>query len=188
MDHREKWNRKHKERLDELREPVPNERLKNLSPYMQGGTALDIACGLGGNSLFLAQLGYEVMAVDISEVAADYVQEMAVKQGLMVTTMIGDLTKITSLPLKKHSFDFVMNTYYLERSIIPYVKELVKQNGFFFMETYYKSPNAEHQRVSSQYKLESNELLAEFLDWKILFFEENGQEGRQTIFCQKQGI
>jgi tellurite methyltransferase len=54
------------------------------------------------------------------------------------------------------------------------------------METYYQSPYIEEQGVSDQYKLNSNELLAEFGDWKVLYFEENEQEGWQSIFCQKR--
>jgi 2-polyprenyl-3-methyl-5-hydroxy-6-metoxy-1,4-benzoquinol methylase len=36
-----------------------------------GGRALDLACGLGGNAVFLARRGFEVDAVDISEVGIE---------------------------------------------------------------------------------------------------------------------
>ncbi|NHM31465.1 class I SAM-dependent methyltransferase [Neobacillus terrae] len=183
MDQLDKWNKKHKDRLDDLKELQPNVRLKNLSQYLRGGKALDIACGLGGNSVFLAQSGYEVLAVDFSEVATKFIYDWASKKKLPVTTLTEDLTNFGSLPLEKHSYDFVNMTYYLDRSIFPAIKRLLKPNGYFFMETYYLTPNV--QKVSDQYKLHSNELLTEFLGWKILYFEENEQEGRQTIFCQK---
>jgi tellurite methyltransferase len=50
------------------------------------------------------------------------------------------------------------------------------------METFYLSPKNENQGVSNHYKLQPGELLADFSDWKVLFYEENEQEGRQTIF------
>ena len=186
MNHREKWDKKHHERLNHLEEPAPNKRLKKLASNLQGGKALDVACGLGGNSLFLGRLDYEVLAVDLSEVAINHVREQAAHHGLRVNALNSDLTDIESLALKAESFDLVLKTYYLDRTLFPFVKELVKKNGMFFMETFYHSPLAVEERVSSQYKLNSNELLAEFSDWKILFFEENEQEGRQTILCQKQ--
>lgn len=186
MNHREKWDKKHHERLNQIEEPAPNKRLEKLTSNLQGGKALDIACGLGGNSLYLAQLDYDVLAVDLSEVAINYVGEQAVNRRLRINAINGDLTDFKSLPIKVGSFDLVVKTYYLDRSLFPTVKELVKRNGLFFMETYYHSPRAEEERVSSQYKLDSNELLAEFMGWKVLYFEENEQEGRQTILCQKQ--
>jgi tellurite methyltransferase len=185
MNTKSKWNGKHKERIDNLKELIPNERLKNLVSYLEGGSALDLACGLGGNSLLLAKLGYQVQAMDISDVAISYLQEQALQQQLTIYPCLADLTEWGSLHLKKDSFDLVVITYYLDRSIFPFIPSIVKENGYFFMETFYRSQLSENQGVSNQYKLQSNELLSKFGDWKVLFFEENEQEGRQTIFCQK---
>ncbi|WHY84080.1 methyltransferase domain-containing protein [Neobacillus novalis] len=185
MNLRIKWNNKYKERINQREEPVPNVRLKNLSSYLTGGPALDLACGLGGNSLFLARLNFQVQAIDISDVAINYLQELAAKKKLAIYAQLSDLTEITSLNLPKNSFNLVVITNYLDRSLFPLVKSIIKEDGYFFMETFYMSPKHENQGVSNQYKLQPGELLAEFGDWKILFYEENEQEGRQTIFCQK---
>jgi tellurite methyltransferase len=185
MNSREKWDNKHEERLNQFKEPVPNERLKNLASYLKGEAAIDLASGLGGNSLFLAGMGYEVQAFDLSETAVKYVREQAGRLGLKVDVFVKDLTEFDSLPFKEASFDLAVITYYLDRSLLAFVKGIIKEKGFFFMETYYSSPKAEIHKVSSQFRLESNELLREFQPWKILYFEENENEGRQTIFCQK---
>jgi tellurite methyltransferase len=185
MNPKSKWNKKHNERINLQEQPAPNARLKNLSPYFTGGSALDLACGLGGNSLFLARLNYRVEAVDISEVAVNYILEQAAKEQLAIFPLIGDLTEINTLHFKRNTFNLVVITYYLDRALFPFVKSIVKENGYFFMETFYMSPQNENQGVSNQYKLNSKELLSEFGNWKVLFFEENEQEGRQTIFCQK---
>ncbi|MFJ5717007.1 methyltransferase domain-containing protein [Neobacillus sp. NPDC093127] len=185
MNSRNKWNNKHKERISHLEEPKPNARLENLASYLKGGPALDLACGLGGNSLFLARLNFQVQAIDISDVAVNYLQDIAAKQKLAIYPQLSDLTEITTLNLQKNSFNLVVITNYLDRSLFPLVKSIIKEDGYFFMETFYMSPKHENLGVSNQYKLEPGELLAEFGDWKILFYEENEQEGRQTIFCQK---
>ncbi|WP_066066770.1 class I SAM-dependent methyltransferase [Neobacillus soli] len=186
MDQRTKWNSKYKERLIQLEEPLPNVRLANLSPYLNGGSALDLACGLGGNSLFLARLNFQVQAIDLSDVAVSYLQEIAAKQNLAINPRLCDLTKLTNLNLNKSSISLIVITYYLDRTLFPFVKSILKENGYFFMETFYTSPISENQGVSNHYKLQPGELLAEFGDWKVLFYEENEQEGRQTIFCQNQ--
>ena len=185
MDPKNKWNKKYSERINEQVDPKPNPRLMNLSPYLTGGLALDLACGLGGNSLFLAGLNYQVQAIDISEVAINFLQEQAKNQNLEIIPRVADLTKDKFLENKPSFFDLVVISYYLERSLFPCVKKCIKRNGYFFMETYYLSPQTENKGISNQYKLQEHELLAEFKDWHVLFFEENEQEGRQTIFCQK---
>ncbi|CAM3790259.1 class I SAM-dependent methyltransferase [Mesobacillus thioparans] len=185
MDSQEKWNSKYKDRLTKKLSPEPNNRLLNLSRYFGEGKALDIACGLGGNSIFLAEMGYEVTAIDISDVAVDYVQEQAADKKLNITVKTADLTKEASV-FTDVKYDLAVMTYYLDRSLFPLMKELIKADGYLFIETFFQNGSSGNQSVSNRYKLESNELLKEFGDWRVLYFEENEQEGRQTIFCQYQ--
>jgi tellurite methyltransferase len=185
LDSQNKWNRKYKERLDSFDVPEANARLKNLSQYLNGGTALDIACGLGANSVFLAEIGYHVEALDLSDVAINYVNELSKLHQLSVSPCLCDLTDWRNLNVNDNSVDLVVITYYLDRSIFPFVKASIRENGYFFMETFYLSPQTEQQNVSDQYKLRPKELLTEFGDWQVLYYEENEKEGRQTIFARK---
>jgi ubiquinone/menaquinone biosynthesis C-methylase UbiE len=184
MDTRMKWNEKHKEHLNQKKEPIANQRLVALSSYFSGGNALDIACGLGGNSLFLAEKNYQVEAIDISDIAINYIQEQAKKRKLEIYPQKFDLSDLNKLHWPNDSFNIAVMTYYLDRDLFPIVKRIIKENGYFYMETYYQSPQ-KNQSISNKYKLLPLELLNEFSEWKILYFEENEHEGRQTIFCQK---
>jgi tellurite methyltransferase len=186
MNSRTKWNRKHKERLVEQKEPAPNPRLQNLSAYLTGGTALDLACGLGGNSMFLARMNYQVQAIDISDVAIHFIQEQAAQNNLNIHPQVADLTDLSESEFPNSPYHLVVITFYLDRSLFPILKNLIKADGYLFIETFYQTPQKEDQGVSNQYKLQPKELLSQFGDWNVLFFEENEQEGRQTIFCQKQ--
>jgi tellurite methyltransferase len=186
MDSETKWNAKHKEHLDQQKEPRVNPRLENLSSYFMGGRALDIACGLGGNSMFLAKMNYQVQAVDISDIAISYIQEQSAKRQLQIEPKKCDLSDLNNLYWEKDSFHLAVITYFLDRKLFPIVKKIIKENGYFFMETFLQSPQ-NNQNISNNYKLMPQELLSEFTGWKILFYEENEKEGRQTIFCQKTG-
>jgi tellurite methyltransferase len=146
---------------------------------------VDLACRLGANSLFLADHHYAVKAFDISEVAVNHVNRLALKEHATVHANVCDLSQWGNLDLKENSIDFLVTTYYLDRTIFPYVKSIIKEGGYFFMETFYLSRSHTNENVSNQYKLQPNELLTEFKDWHVLFYEENEQEGRQTIFAKK---
>lgn len=184
MDSQKKWNQKYSDKLMDRVLPEPNRRLVELTAYLDGGSAIDLASGLGGNSLYLAEHGYDVSALDISEVAIQFVQEQADQHNLNITASIADLTKDTAA-FSNHKYDLAVMTYYLDRSLFPLIKQVLNTDGYMFFETFYKNDSAAQKHVSNEYKLNSNELLNEFREWKILFFEENEQEGRQTIFCQK---
>ncbi len=51
-------------------------------PYLTGGRALDFACGIGRHTLWLAELGYQVDAVDISMAGLQHLAERAKEGGL----------------------------------------------------------------------------------------------------------
>lgn len=183
MDPKQKWNNKYKERLQKEGEVSPNERLTGLAPYFQGGTALDFACGLGTNSLFLANSGFTVKALDISEVAIEHLKQ---QENPFIDALVCDLTEKERLPLKDEFFDLVVISYYLDREILPFIKSVTKEGGMIFMETFYLSPEAKKEHVSDQFKLQPQELLTQFKGWHILFYEENEKEGRQTILARKK--
>lgn len=185
MEPKMKWNQKYRERLKEFNHLEPNKRLIMQSSYLNGGTALDLACGLGGNSQFLAERGYHIHAIDISDVALSFLKEDAAEKQLSIQTHLCDLSEWHTPHSMPKSFDMVVMTYYLDRTIFSQVQSLVQENGYFFMETYFLSPLEVNNKVSDKYKLQPQELLTRFKEWKILFFEENEIEGRQTIFCQK---
>lgn len=67
---REKWESRYRDNLGNLEPSFPVERFVSLASC---GKALDIACGSGRNSLFLAEKGFRVDAVDISATAIEHV-------------------------------------------------------------------------------------------------------------------
>lgn len=187
MDDKNKWNEKYRERLEDSNSSKVNDNLKKFAAYFQGGHAVDLACGLGGNSLYLAQLNYDVTALDISDVAVKHVQELADYHGLSVHATVCDLTKIANLPLKENHYDLVIITNYLQRDLFPILSKIVKENGLIFIETFYKTPNStdKNDHMPEKFKLNSNELLNVFHNWQILFYEENEFVGKQLIFARK---
>lgn len=67
---------------------------------------LDAACGIGTQSIGLAQLGYEITASDISPAEIDQAQAEATQRGLRITFGVADMRKLA----QSHSrlFDVVI--------------------------------------------------------------------------------
>lgn len=71
----DKWNLRHKNN------PIPSEPLALLRQFITAaprGKALDIACGMGRNSRFMRDCGFEVESIDISDFAITSLQMNAI--------------------------------------------------------------------------------------------------------------
>src|SRR5579862_4290827 len=67
---------------------------------LPAGKALDLGCGTGTNSIYLAQHGWDVSAVDFTARALERASEKAARAGVMVKFYRGDVTRLGELPLR----------------------------------------------------------------------------------------
>ncbi|MBS4752618.1 class I SAM-dependent methyltransferase [Nocardioides sp. zg-ZUI104] len=67
----------------------PNQRLVEQVADLTPGTALDVACGEGGDAIWLASNGWRVTAVDVSEVALERTAQHAEEAGVDDRLRIG---------------------------------------------------------------------------------------------------
>ena len=71
----------------------PDEELVELVGPLEPGAALDLGCGTGRNSIWLASRGWRVTGVDASLVGLDHLRQRADELGLAApTTIVADLT------------------------------------------------------------------------------------------------
>lgn len=104
------------------------ERIKRLTT---GRRALDIACGEGRNSIFLAGHGFRVTGIDISEVGLAKAAQRAAEEGVAVEFVRADLD---SYPLGG-SFDLVLNFNFLLRRLVPVEVALLNPGGLLLFDT-----------------------------------------------------
>jgi tellurite methyltransferase len=74
-----KWNKKYQDTPSLLEERKPSGKLIEIIKKVKGKKALDIACGIGRNSIYLASNGFDVLALDISQVALDALKGKGLK-------------------------------------------------------------------------------------------------------------
>lgn len=70
----------------------PNQYLVEIAQTLDPGTALDLGCGQGRNSLWLASRGFEVTGLDLSPVAIEQATAVAAELELNVSFESVDLT------------------------------------------------------------------------------------------------
>lgn len=69
----------------------PDGSLAELARDLAPGRALDVGAGEGRNSLWLAQQGWRVTAIDMSAVALERLDTQAAQEGLAITTVVTDM-------------------------------------------------------------------------------------------------
>ena len=148
------------------------------------GWALDLAGGAGRNALFLAQRGWQVRLVDISEVGLGLAEEKARamlssgsqppsvgKQAYRVSPELMDLNTVTDLG--SELYDLIIVFYFLRRELFPAIVRALKPGGFLIYRTYtidrMKVPDGPDD---PKYLLQPNELLRAFSALRILHYHE----------------
>lgn len=104
---REDWDRRYEER-ELLWSASPNRFLVAEAAGLAPARALDLACGEGRNAIWLAELGWQVTAVDFSEVAIAKARERAARDGADVDFVCGDLLDYEPEP---EAYDLVLVLY-----------------------------------------------------------------------------
>ena len=99
-----------------------------------GGRALDVACGDGRNALFLAQLGYMVEAIDVSDVAIGALREATEARGLTMT-IAPRVVDLERAPLPAGPYDVIVVTNYLQRDLFEALQDALAPGGLLVFET-----------------------------------------------------
>jgi hypothetical protein len=88
---RQLWDQRYQAGL--LFGSAPNEYLRSQAYRLQAGmNAISVAEGQGRNSVWLAQLGLDVLATDISAVALAHADSLAAERGVRIRTECVDLS------------------------------------------------------------------------------------------------
>jgi 2-polyprenyl-3-methyl-5-hydroxy-6-metoxy-1,4-benzoquinol methylase len=148
------------------------------------GKALDLAMGEGRNGVFLATAGFQVTGLDISEKGLEKARKLAAERNVAIETKVVDLE---SHRLEPNAYDVVLCIYYLQRDLIPQIKQAVKPGGMVVIETYNLDYLKYNSRFNRQYLIESNELLDWFKDFKVIRYQtvDDGKTAFSSILAQK---
>lgn len=157
-----------------------------------GGVALDVACGDGRNSRYLAELGFAVEAVDVSDVAVAALHAAAAQRGLTVEPRRMDL-ETEPLPIAR--YDAVVQLNYLQRDLFGALARALAPGGILVVETVTRAHVEElGNRFDPRFVLNDNELLRAFPGLHVRHYREgvvvrSGKpRGVASLVAERRGV
>lgn len=151
----EKWDARY---LKNLGGTEPSSILKRYWSLASLGHALDIACGNGRNSIFLAEKGFVVDAADISTVATNHLAGRNPN-----INAIG--TDLDTWTIPQDRYALIVNIRFLDRRLFPMIQDGLRTGGILIFESFMDGEK-------DKYCLKQNELLRAFQSFRIVYYEE----------------
>ena len=117
----------------------PNDFLRdNFSKIPIGGSVLCLAEGEGRNAVFLAQQGYQVTAMDLSDVGLNKALQLARDRGVDIITQVADLA---DYEFGEAKWDGIVAIWAhlpkaVRQRVYAQIAPALKPNGVFILEAY----------------------------------------------------
>lgn len=168
MSDRARWETRYASRADDL-PAAPSRFLGEHGHLLPTGRALEVACGDGRNTLWLARQGYVVDAIDIAAAGLARLARVARRERLPVCPVLADLT---APPLVQGAYAVVLNIRFLQRSLFDVLRRCVRPGGVIVFETFLREQARTGHPRNPAFLLEPGELRARFADFTAIVDEE----------------
>lgn len=166
-EERTRWDDRYQDNERWRADHLPFPWLVERTPPVQNGLALDIACGLGHNALWLARQGYRVLGVDISLVALKRGLKAARSQNLDGQALFA-LVDMDHFRPPKAGFDLICVIRFLSRDLFPAIASALKPGGLLLCATLNWRYTKASPETPAVYLLSPGELGQAFADLEIV--------------------
>jgi SAM-dependent methyltransferase len=127
---------------------TPSPLVIDIASALPPGRALDLACGTGRNAHWLAERGWEVIAIDNSEEALEQVRTPKLRLDL----------EREPLPFGDATFDLVIIIRFLHRPLFDEAERVLKPGGVLIT----------HPKTAGRFAIHPGELDERFAGWEVL--------------------
>jgi tellurite methyltransferase len=169
---KDKWDTRYRDAIDPGAPATV--LIENLHLLPHNGTALDLACGLGANSLLLAERGLKTYAWDMSAVAIKKLHTIGVDRKLPIIAEVKDVL-IESIPTAH--YEVIVVTHYLERALTQAIIHALKPGGLLFYQTFTRTAVSAEGPQKDEWRLADGELLTMFKPLRPVVYREEGRIG-----------
>ncbi len=164
---RDKWNQRYAE--DSYHKNNPVVLLEDWLPKIPVGKALDVACGAGRNSFFLAQAGFRVDAIDISPEGLHKARQQAQSQGLNINWIEHDLDQAFRFDT---DYDLIVIMWYVNLALVTRLCDCLAAGGYLLCEEHLITDQDVIGPGSSNYRVEPGALREAVSGMDVLLYEE----------------
>ena len=158
----------------------PNEFLEDCLPDLPVGSAIDLGCGTGRDSVHMASLGWSVTAIDRLEDALDLgrgLERNYLTTGNSIQWKRMDLDRVVDFS----PADLVCCFFYLSRPLLSQLDKILNPNGYLIAETFTSEHRERFGKPRSLDRVLTPNELRTFADGlEIIRYEEGWHEGRHT--------
>ena len=182
---RSKWQQKYRD-SDPLSEIDPDEELLRYAEHLpNSGKALDLACGRGKNSLYLAQRGLTVTAADISQNGLDRLMQAARSLGLEnnIQPLCVDLDEHS---IEQSCFDLVVVVRFLNRELFASIQAALKPGGILLYKTFNRRVLETRPGFNRDFTIETEELLAAFNTLEVIADNREDHQGNCAFLLARR--
>jgi SAM-dependent methyltransferase len=182
----DKWNQRYAE--DSYRKNNPVVLLQDWLPEIPVGKALDVACGAGRNSIFLAQSGFRVDAIDVSPEGLRKARQLAESQGLDINWIEHDLDQAFQFDA---DYDLIIVMWYVNLALIPRLCDCLATGGYLLCEEHLISDQDVIGPTCSNYRVAPGSLREAVSGLDVLLYEEsieNGSDDERVASARVVGI
>ncbi|MCI0653728.1 MAG: methyltransferase domain-containing protein [Methylococcaceae bacterium] len=142
------------------------------------GNALELACGMGANALFLAKRGLKTLAWDLSSVAVSRLQRIAGQDGL---DLVCEVRNLESARLPRQGFDVLVVTRFLDRNLNTEIIDALRPGGLLYFQTFIRDKDPSVGPANPEYLLAENELAGMFSGLVLRAYCEAGRIGELSL-------
>ena len=152
--------------------------VKLVNELQKNSTILDLGCGEGKDSVYLAKKGFKVTAVDFSKESIHKTKQLAEQNDLNIKTVN---SKIKSFLEYHNYFDAIVcinSLQFIDQKEIKETVDLIKsrtnQNGFNVISSFVAQNEIMKKKAkwNEIYLFDKGELKKIYQNWKIIFYEE----------------
>ena len=168
-----KWDNIYSQQQSE--DAVPSTVLyENAHLLPSHGEGLDLACGMGGNAIFLASKKLQVQAWDVSTTALNKLKQYSELMNLSIKVSERD---VENNPPDKNIFDVVAVSQFLHRATFNNLCGSLKIGGLLFYQTFTLEKTQNVGPSNPDFLLTKNELLNLCNEMEVLVYREEGVQG-----------
>ena len=168
---RVRWNQRYSD-ASFVPDWAPDVVLAQRLPDLPKGRALDVACGVGANSLFLLKRGYEVHALDMSDVAIESLRRAASSECVLERLEI-ELSDLREKEFEREAYDLIVCFRFFIADLAPRLVAALKPGGSLLCKVFTTTHLQTHPHWPKERVVAPGELPTLFSELDSVAYEES---------------